>query len=340
MIDRAMLEKIELENFTAFKRLALDFSPGVNLFIGANGTGKTHLLKLLYTALGSQRDSRKKEAFEQELIQVFLPYKNRIGRLAHRLPSSLTCKGRILRDGKPLIFEFTNHSIDHVKKYQTEWPDNVGSAVYIPVKEMLADAPGFRSLYEERVIHMEKAYFDIVSKAFLPILRGPTSRDRKELLKMIETIMEGQVRQENEYFFLKDPSGDLEFTLLAEGIRKFGLLWLLIQNGTLLEGSTLFWDEPEANINPSMIKTLVEILLHLQSQGVQLFIATHSYVVLKEFDLQRTEENAVRYFSLMRDKTGGIGCTSGEAYSAIVPNPIAGAYTAIYDKEVERSLGL
>jgi ABC-type Mn2+/Zn2+ transport system ATPase subunit len=335
-----MIERAELSNFTAFKQLSLEFSPGVNLLIGANGTGKTHLLKLLYTALSSQRASRKKDAFEQELIQVFLPYKNRIGRLAHRVPGSVTCRVRIVRNGQLLTFEFTNHSVEHVKQYQTRWPDDVGSAVYIPVKEMLADAPGFRSLYEQRVIHMEKVYFDIVSKAFLPILRGPASRDRKELLEMIEAIMEGQVKQENEHFFLKNPSGNLEFTLLAEGIRKFGLLWLLIQNGTLLEGATLFWDEPEANINPSMITTLVRVLLHLQSQGVQIFIATHSYVVLKEFDLQRTEENAVRYFSLMRDETGDIGYVSGEAYNDVVPNEIANAYVAIYDKEVERSLGV
>lgn len=335
-----MIERVELSNFTAFKQLPLGFSPGVNLFIGANSTGKTHLLKLLYTALSSQRASRKKEAFEQELIEVFLPYKNRIGRLAHRIPGSVTCEVRILRKGKPLTFEFTNHAIDHVKKYHTQWPDDVGSAVYIPVKEMLADAPGFRSLYEQRVIHIEKVYFDIVSKAFLPILRGPTSKERRELLAMLETVMDGQVRQENEHFFLKNPTGDLEFTLLAEGIRKFGLLWLLIQNGTLLEGSTLFWDEPEANINPAMIKTLVEILLHLQRQGVQIFIATHSYIVLKEFDLQRTEANALRYFSLMRDAHGGIEGASGETYDDIVPNPIADAYADIYDKEVERSLGL
>ena len=78
----------------------------------------------------------------------------------------------------------------------------------------------------------------------------------------------------------------------------------------------------------------------LQHQGIQIFIATHSYIVLKEFDLQRTEGNDVRYFSLIRDETGDIGCIAGEAYSAIVPNPIANAYTDIYDKEVERSLGL
>ena len=41
-----MIEKIEIKNFTAFDELKIDFVPGVNLFIGENGTGKTHILKL------------------------------------------------------------------------------------------------------------------------------------------------------------------------------------------------------------------------------------------------------------------------------------------------------
>ncbi|MGC9522690.1 MAG: AAA family ATPase [Anaerolineae bacterium] len=335
-----MIERIELQNFTAFKQLALDFSPGINLFIGKNGTGKTHLLKLLYTALSAQKGSRKKESFEQELIEVFLPYKRRIGRLAHRVAGSVTCQVHITRNGEPLSFEFTNHSVDHVKKYHLQWTGEVGSAVYIPVKEMLADAPGFRSLYEERVLHIEKVYYDIVSKSFLPILRGPMSQDRRELLKLIEDVMQGKVRQENEHFFLENSSGDLEFTLLAEGIRKFGLLWLLIQNGTLLEGATLFWDEPEANLNPSMVATLIELLLKLQRHGVQIFIATHSYVVLREFDLQSTEKDALQYSNFIRNERDEIECVSGTSYEAIVPNAIAEAYAFIYDKEIVRSLRL
>ena len=48
-------------------------------------------------------------------------------------------------------------------------------------------------------------------------------------------------------------------------------LWLLIQNGTLTEGSVLFWDEPETNLNPKLFGPVVEILLELQRQGVQIF---------------------------------------------------------------------
>ena len=41
---------VKLNQFTAFRRLELEASPGINIFIGANSTGKTHLLKVIYAA--------------------------------------------------------------------------------------------------------------------------------------------------------------------------------------------------------------------------------------------------------------------------------------------------
>ena len=45
------LTKVKLEGFTAFEDLTVGFSPGINALIGANGTGKTHLMKVCYAAL-------------------------------------------------------------------------------------------------------------------------------------------------------------------------------------------------------------------------------------------------------------------------------------------------
>lgn len=42
------IESIELKNFTVFKSLKIDFSKGINIIIGENGTGKTQLLKAIY----------------------------------------------------------------------------------------------------------------------------------------------------------------------------------------------------------------------------------------------------------------------------------------------------
>ena len=94
--------------------------------------------------------------------------------------------------------------------------------------------------------------------------------------------------------------------LLAEGMRKLGLLWQT-DSGTerCLKGSILFWDEPETNLNPKLFGPLVEILLELQRMGVQIFIATHDYVILKELDLRMNSQDQIAFHSLYRELENG-----------------------------------
>ena len=76
-------------------------------------------------------------------------------------------------------------------------------------------------------------------------------------------------------------------------MRKLGLLWVLVQNGVLQGGSVLFWDAPETNLNPSLFGEVIEVLLELQRIGVQVFLATHDYVILKELDLRAKSRDKV-----------------------------------------------
>ena len=50
------LTRVRLENFTAFAELDLELSPGINVLVGANGTGKTHLMKVCYAACEVSED--------------------------------------------------------------------------------------------------------------------------------------------------------------------------------------------------------------------------------------------------------------------------------------------
>lgn len=132
----------------------------------------------------------------------------------------------------------------------------------------------------------------------------------------------------------------MEFTLLAEGVRKLGLLWLLIQNGTLLNGSVLCWDEPEANLNPGLMRIVVEILIELQRMGVQVFLTTHNYVLLKEFDLQMKDQDEIIFHSLFRDEQRNeVQISSTDNYLNIAPNIIDDTYADLIDREITRSMG-
>ncbi|MCD6499940.1 MAG: AAA family ATPase, partial [Deltaproteobacteria bacterium] len=88
------LTRIKLERFTAFESINVELSPGINIFIGENGTGKTHLLKVAYAACDI---TKTKASFADKLIRTFLPYQRRIGRLVHRTSKSSRAVAEVYR---------------------------------------------------------------------------------------------------------------------------------------------------------------------------------------------------------------------------------------------------
>ena len=335
------LTSVKLQHFTAFEDLTVQFSPGINAFIGANGTGKTHLMKVCYAACDV---SKTGDDLLSTLIRMYLPSGNRSIRLVKQgLEAGAEAAVSVHSGQRVLSTKFDNAGIFLGSASFTvpdPWSGSPIESVYIPTKDMLANAPGFLSLYAAREVHFEEVYRDILHRAYLPPLRGPLPDSQQRLLDNLQKAIGGEVVVEGEEFFLNGQQGKIEFTLLAEGFRKLGLLWLLIRNGSLSDGSVLFWDEPETNLNPKMFRTIIKALLELQRAGVQVFLATHDYVILKELDLQMTEEDAVAFHSLYRDKeTDEIACRTTDRYLDIHPNAIDEAFDDIYDREIERSLG-
>lgn len=334
---------IKVSNFTSFSSLDQEFSPGINVVIGANGTGKTHLLKILYAACAITAGEDKERSYALKLRNVFNPYEGRMGRLSRRKSGSVKTKVTVTRQGgTKLTADFSNHTIkpEDVKVTgESGWKKAELTSAYIPVKEMLAHAPGFLATASKREIAFEEVYLDVIKRAFLPKLMGPTDGDRQRLLTELQKAIDGKVVAKGEHFFLKNKQGDLEFTLLAEGMRKLALIWLLIQNGTLLSGSVLFWDEPEANLNPALMGEVVAVILELQRLGVQVFLSTHNYVLLKEFDLRKKKNDAIRYLSLFRDNEGAVSSNASDSYLGVDPNAVASTFSDLYDREIKRSLG-
>lgn len=332
------LTKIRLNQFTVFQDLNLELSPGINVLVGPNGTGKTHLMKVCYAAC---EVSKTGEPFIDKLVHVFLPSRRGHWRLVSRRRGGNKATVEVFRREQKLEISFHNRAT--IARYSDvrqnpRWQDLRIESVYIPVKEMLANAPGFRSLYTSREIHFEAVYADLLDRALLPSLRQKPSTYRR-VLNELQRVLGGTVNAKNEEFFLRSRKGTFEFSLLAEGFRKLGLLWLLIRNGTLPPGSVLFWDEPETNLNPKLYGLVIKVLLELQRNGVQIFLATHDYVILRELDLQMTQGDDVAFHSLHHsDGDGELVCRTSINYLGIHPNAIAEAFSDIYDRMIERSL--
>ena len=333
------LTKVTLDRFTAFTELEMPFSTGINVLVGANSTGKTHLMKVCYAACDVAKTG---DSFVEKLVRVFLPSGRAPGRLVHRQRGSNAGAVAVHRGAGVLTAALSSSGRTGGRAKvsgATNWADPELESAYIPVKEMLSNAPGFLSLYASRSIHFEEVYTDILHRAYLPVLRGPMDAQRRKLMAKLHKSMSGTVVVKDDEFFLRNRQGNIEFTLLAEGIRKLALLWLLIQNGILPNGSVLFWDEPETNLNPSLFGTVISVLLELQRAGVQIFLATHSYVILEEIDLQIRPEDQVAFHSLYRNDEGTIVCNTTNNSHAIDPNAITDTFDDLYNRAIRRSLG-
>src|SRR5690606_3744562 len=90
----------------------------------------------------------------------------------------------------------------------------------------------------------------------------------------------------------------------------------------------LFWDEPESNLNPKLLKLLVEILLEIGRMEQQIIVATHDYFLLRWFDLLQDKKasDQVRFHALFRDKNEDIRVESAENYLDLSPNAIADSF--------------
>jgi predicted ATPase len=105
----------------------------------------------------------------------------------------------------------------------------------------------------------------------------------------------------------------------------------LIKNGTLEQGSVLFWDEPEANINPSHVPVLVEMLLELQRNGVQIFISTHDYVFSKYFEVRRKPDDQVMFYCFHSTESG-VQVDRNAYFNELKENAILRTYDRLMDE--------
>eukprot|EP01035_Chromulina_nebulosa_P066417 gene66417-90915_t len=82
----------------------------------------------------------------------------------------------------------------------------------------------------------------------------------------------------NDEFKFTRSSGEI-FNLLdcATGVKSFGILQMLIKNGSLNDKSLLLIDEPEAHLHPQWIIEYARIIVLLHKEmGVKFFIASHN----------------------------------------------------------------
>lgn len=340
---------LNIDNFMLFDSFKIDWSPNINIISGENSTGKTTLIKLMYAAL--QPISKKKfsamtqEQMEDAIVEkmqgVFRPDDGKIGRLVSRKQGSNKTDIKIGLEKKDAIsigfgYRQERHinlkvEIDDSKKFEP---------VYLPPKEMISSTEHFQSLYDEYHIDFEEMYYDLTKLLDRPLKRGANTAEQNKVLSSFENIIDGSiVRREKKFYLKMKGSGEFEMGLVSEGFRKLATIVYLISSGSLDKNAILFWDEPETNMNPKMMKYIAEAVVELAKMGVQVFITTHDYFVQQSFNLisaypKMNKDNLVfNFVSLYKNEEGKIQYTSAERVSDLEHNSIMEEFDALYMRE-------
>lgn len=346
------VQRLKMSNCMAFDELDIQWSKNINIISGENSTGKTTLLKILYSSLKpvSRANTyiitkeKVEEAFVNKLLGVFRPDDGKIGRMVSRKRGSNRCDYKLYLEGDSTIsVGFGNRQEKHIdidlklpEKYDKFEP------VYIPPKEMISTTEHFQSLYEEYHLDFEETYYDLTKLLDKPLKRGANTTEQKKVLNSFESIVDGNIIQKDKKFYLKvQGAGEFEMGLVSEGYRKLSTIMYLISSGSLDKNSILFWDEPETNMNPKMIRPIAEAIIELAKLGVQIFITTHDYFVQQCFNLIATypQSNSykldIRFISLFFDDDRRIRCENVKTLSELKRNGIMEEFDALYDREQE-----
>ena len=315
------IRKITIENFTVFKNIEVDFCNGINILIGENATGKTHLLKLLY-ALNTLYSSDYLVNMSQLFGRNF-----RVCNCWLSVNDTLEQPWRVgLDNGVMLAPESRISATIEAKKPGT----------YIPAMSLLS-IPDITRVVDEygKNIDIDYTQTEIVRKAenTIPENIPPLA---KASAQPLEDEIGGKVHfdvADKSFWIYKNNGEKIPYSAEAEGHKKFGLLWRLLMNKGITKDTVLFWDEPEANLNPTLIPILVEVLMELARSGVQIFLATHDYNLMKYFSVKMKASDEVAFLSLYKTESG-VACERENDYDLLEHNSIVDADIQMVKDEI------
>ncbi len=333
-----MIKQLHLQNFTCFVDNQFEFCQGINVFIGENGTGKTHLLKVL-GSFGFWANLKKQKNEHQlnlgEASAIFFDV-NEYKELRYNWQKVFS-----LQINDVIFADFVENS----EKFDA---DKVANFLFIPSHEILTYFKGFTALYEKSETGFEHTEYLLCKSLSVPLLKKESNPEVYQFVEDFEAILQAKIIQKNGsfYFHFYNDNEPTPINLVAEGWRKIATYIYLILNGELElnDKMVLLIDEPEANLNPALIETMAAFLNKLASKGVQIFLSTHNQLLPNYLswntDFKTENSPATRFFGLSRlANNSGIGVEMADSVYNLQNNPILDAALHQHEQKDKKIAG-
>lgn len=336
-----MLNSIKLENFGPIPPIDWQDLGKINLVIGPNGSGKTFLLKAIYSALRTLEDYRRgndqrsaSEILADKLYWTFQSEK--IGDLVAKGADSPLCC-RLELDGKEFRYSFGKDTSKQISSIESHVPPRASNSVFLPAKEILSiHSIILKSRQQDKVFGFDDTYLDLAMALQQPTSKGRNFTAFAQSRSLLEDMLGGVVVYEPSAGSWQFVKGRNKFSIgvTAEGVKKIAILDTLLGNRHLDTNSVVFIDEPESALHPAAISQLLDIVALLAECGIQFFLASHSYFVVKKLFLIAQEKG----WSIPVRLAAGDQWNVGDLLDGMPDNPIINEAIHLYQQEMELAL--
>lgn len=339
-----MIQKVTIKNFGVIDNLEFGRFQNINLIIGENGTGKSFLLKSLYSAMKTVEDYKRGE-----------DVRSSADILAERLRWCFQTEklGDIVKKGsnEPLLFEmvwneknfsygFTDNATVKVPNVINEIEPLKSNSIFIPAKEVLSLFNIILKSREiDRAFGFDDTYYDLVRALRIAPQRGKNYSAFAKSRESLKNIICGKVEFDdstNKWCYKK---GNQKFSIGAtsEGVKKIAILDRLLANGYLTKSSVIFIDELESALHPTAISDFLDIIdMIAYEMGIQVFIASHSYFVIKKLYLNSLKRKvSIPCISLSKE----MGIRYFDMLEGMPENSIINESVRLYEEEISEVLG-
>ena len=336
-----MLDTVKLENFGPLQDIQWSNLGPINLVIAGNGEGKTFLLKAIYSAIRTLEDYKRgddqRSASEILVEKLYWTFQtDSIGDLVTKgadkhLSCSLDFAERNFR------YQFGKDTTKQISSLENHAPPRSSNSVFLPAKEVLSlHQVILKSRDQDKVFGFDDTYLDLARALQSTPKGGKNYTEFAQSRTSLNDMLGGKV-------FFDEASGRWQFKkdkqrfpigATSEGTKKIAILDTLLGNRYLDSKSIVFIDEPEAALHPTAISQLLDILARLAAGGIQFFLASHSYFVIKKLYLiAQKEQISVPVLSKSEGEW-----QSADLKDGMVSNPIIDASIQLYEEEVELAL--
>ena len=337
-----MITEIKLRNFGPLTAVDWKKLAKINLVIGGNGSGKTFLLKALYSAIRTLEEYKRGDV--QRTAAEILVDKLQWTFQADKI-GDLVTKGadgqldfRMTFSGKDFGYSFGKDTTKQILSLENHVPPRVSNSIFLPAKEVLSlHDIILKSREVDKVFGFDDTYLDL-ARALRQAGRGGRNYDAfAKSRENLETILGGKVEDvdgSGKWIFRK---GKHRFPLgvTAEGVKKIAILDTLLSNRYLDPQSIVFIDEVESALHPTAISKLLDIVAALAECGIQFVLASHSYFVVKKLFLIAQEKG----MSIPVIAADGAEWITSDLKDGMPENAIIAESIRLYEQEVNLSLG-